>query len=179
MTVASLLASIGLDEYRSNFEDNAIDEKLLKTLNSDDLREIGVAALSHRKRILAAISERYGGHVAQYLGDGVLAYFGFPLSHEDDAERSVRASLDLMAGLSDVQSRIGENLGVTIEARVGIETGPVIVGASTDEDNAAVGETPNLVARLAGGCLSQGDRDRRADQVSAGQEHATEVAGHV
>lgn len=208
MKIDQLLESIGLTEYQSKFDAHAISDDLVFSLTSDDLREIGVVALGHRKRILAAIAEqvkgektratpaavnevqrrqvtvlfadlvdstrlsrildaedlrdlirayhavardaieRFGGYVAQYLGDGVLAYFGFPRSHEDDAERSVRAALDLIAGLSDVQLRVGARLGVTVEARVGIETGPVIVGGEADHDNAAIGETLNLAARL-------------------------------
>jgi len=92
--------------------------------------------------------KRFEGHVAKYMGDGVLAYFGYPKAHEDDAERAVRAALGLVDAVSQVTIPGGE----TLFARVGIATGAVVVGELIGEgaslENAVVGETPNLAARL-------------------------------
>jgi len=89
-----------------------------------------------------------GGYVARFMGDGVLAYFGYPQAHEDDAERAVRAGLDLTARVGQLFLPSGEPL----KARVGIATGPVIVGETIGEgisrEQAVIGETPNLAARL-------------------------------
>ena len=89
-----------------------------------------------------------GGFIAQYLGDGVLAYFGYPQAHEDDAERAVRAGLTLVRAIGKLDSGIDEGLRV----RIGIATGVVVVGDVTGKGEAqergVVGETPNLAARL-------------------------------
>ena len=91
---------------------------------------------------------RLGGMVAQYLGDGVLAYFGYPAAHEDDAERAVRTGLSILAGIGDLKAAPG----VTLQARIGVATGVVVVGDLIREgvmqENAAIGETTNLAARL-------------------------------
>jgi class 3 adenylate cyclase len=96
----------------------------------------------------AEVVERWGGHVAKYMGDGVLAYFGWPQAHEDDAERAVRAGLAITAALA----RLETPAGATLAARVGIATGLVMVGELIGEGAAqeqmVVGETPNLAARL-------------------------------
>ncbi|HEX6143280.1 MAG TPA: AAA family ATPase [Geminicoccaceae bacterium] len=94
------------------------------------------------------VVEGWGGQVAKYMGDGVLAYFGWPQAHEDEAERAVKAGLDLARGVA----RLGTPAGAGLEARVGIATGLVMVGESIGEggaqEEAVVGETPNLAARL-------------------------------
>jgi class 3 adenylate cyclase/predicted ATPase len=94
------------------------------------------------------VVERWGGHVAKYLGDGVLVYFGWPHAHEDDAERAVRAGLELVAALA----RLRAESGTPLAARVGIATGLVMVGELIGEgaakEQTVVGETPNLAARL-------------------------------
>ncbi len=86
--------------------------------------------------------------VAQYLGDGVLAYFGYPAAHEDDAERAVRAGLAIL----DVVGTLQAAPGVTLQARIGIASGVVVVGdlgrEGVTQENAAIGETTNLAARL-------------------------------
>ena len=99
----------------------------------------------------AEVVERWGGHVAKYMGDGVLAYFGWPQAHEDEAERAVRAGLELVDG---GQSRTlpPPREGQPLAARVGIATGLVMVGELIGEgaaqEQTVVGETPNLAARL-------------------------------
>jgi class 3 adenylate cyclase/predicted ATPase len=113
--------------------------ELSEQVDPEELRDVMAA---HQRDAAAAV-ERYGGHVAQYLGDGIMAYFGWPTAHEDDAERAVRAALDAVS--VDTVSR-------SVQARVGIATGSVVVGDNGGGDPAlaqtAVGETPNLAARL-------------------------------
>jgi class 3 adenylate cyclase len=95
----------------------------------------------------AKVVERWGGHVGRYMGDGVLAYFGWPQAHEDEAERAVRAGLELTAAVAALDTPAREQLA----ARVGIATGLVMVGELIGEGAArdeVVGDTPNLAARL-------------------------------
>jgi class 3 adenylate cyclase/predicted ATPase len=97
---------------------------------------------------VSAVVARYDGFVAKYMGDGVLAYFGYPRAHEDDAERAVRAGLEIEAAVTRLETRGTERLAV----RIGIATGLVVVGDLVGEgsaqEQAVVGETPNLAARL-------------------------------
>ena len=92
--------------------------------------------------------ERYEGHVAKYMGDGVLAYFGYPQAHEEDPERAVRAALDLVQAVHELTPRPE----LALQVRVGIATGLVVVGDLIGEgaakEQAVVGNTPNLAARL-------------------------------
>src|SRR5271156_939992 len=92
--------------------------------------------------------QRFGGFVAKYMGDGVLLYFGYPQAHEDDAERAVRAGLELIAAVTALKSP------VPLQTRVGIATGLVVVGdligSGEAQEHGIVGETPNLAARLQG-----------------------------
>jgi class 3 adenylate cyclase/predicted ATPase len=210
MDIANWLRDLGLKQYEQAFHDNAIDASVLRELTAEDLRELGVNLVGHRRKLLAAITLLRGekmpeprvefrqdsaaaerrqltvmfcdlvgstalstrldpedlreviaayhravtevvagidGFVAKYMGDGVLAYFGYPRAHEDDAERAVRAGLSLVddVGRLDVKS-------VRLQTRVGIATGLVIVGDLIGEGSAqeqsVVGETPNLAARL-------------------------------
>src|SRR6266446_4902418 len=96
----------------------------------------------------ARITRSYDGFLADFRGDGILAYFGYPCAHEDDAERTVRAGLDIIAAIAKLETRAGEPLAV----RIGIATGLVVVGDLSREgalrEHAVVGETPNLAARL-------------------------------
>ena len=227
MDIAAWLRDLGLERYIQAFEANDVDAAVLRTLSADDLKELGVTSLGHRKKLLDAIAalstpppedpvagagaadagapaarheaerrqltvmfcdvvgsttlaarldpedmgrvirayqsccaevvERWGGHVAKYMGDGVLAYFGWPQAHEDDAERAVRAGLELTAAVSALEAP-GLALGggrderQPLAARVGIATGLVMVGELIGEgaakEQTVVGETPNLAARL-------------------------------
>src|SRR6266581_2451304 len=96
----------------------------------------------------ARITLTYDGFLAEFRGDGILAYFGYPLAHEDDAERTVRAGLDIIAAMARLETRAAEPLAV----RIGIATGLVMVGDFSREGalrkHAVVGDTPNLAARL-------------------------------
>ena len=96
----------------------------------------------------ARITLTYDGFLAEFRGDGILAYFGYPIAHEDDAERTVRAGLDIIAAVARLETRAAEPLAV----RIGIATGLVVVrdlsGEGALREHAVVGDTPNLAARL-------------------------------
>jgi class 3 adenylate cyclase len=113
-------------------------------LDPEDLR--GVISAYHR--CCTELFERNGGFVAKYMGDGVLAYFGYPQAHEHDAERAVRAGLNLIEAVP----KLATHAGSPLQVRVGIATGLVVVGdligAGAAQEQAVVGETPNLAARL-------------------------------
>ncbi|MEE8236605.1 MAG: adenylate/guanylate cyclase domain-containing protein, partial [Gammaproteobacteria bacterium] len=119
---------------------------LSRQLDPEDLRDV---MRSYQDAVAGAVT-RYGGHVAKYLGDGVLAYFGWPQAYEDQAERAVRAGLDAVGAVAAVQ--MAES--AALAARVGIATGQVVVGDLVGESGrdaeAVTGETPNLAARLQG-----------------------------
>ena len=126
------------------FSDLVGSTALAASMDPEDLGEV-VAA--YQKCVVETV-RRFGGFVAKYLGDGVLIYFGYPQAHEDDAERSVRAGLDLVAAVARLPTR------VSLQARVGIATGLVVVGdligSGEAQERGIVGETPNLAARLQG-----------------------------
>jgi class 3 adenylate cyclase len=100
------------------------------------------------QRQVAGCVARYDGFVAKFMGDGVLVYFGYPQAHEDDAERAVRAALDIVTAMRSVRS----TEGLELACRIGIASGVVVVGDSISVGAAAeksvLGETPNLAARL-------------------------------
>ncbi len=118
--------------------------RLSSELELEDYRALIAAYQEACSRVLA----RYGGYLAKFMGDGVLAYFGYPTAHDDDAQRAVRAALDLVKVVPDLEYSPGQRPAV----RVGIATGEVvvgdIVGAETAEERAVLGVTPNLAARL-------------------------------
>ena len=217
MDLGVWLRSLGLEQYEAAFRDNAIDNAVLPSLTAEDLKDLGVDAVGHRRKLLDAIAalradinakappaelaaaidgprrdtaerrhvtvmfsdlvgstalsarmdpedlreviaayrncaaatvRRFGGFVAQYLGDGVLIYFGYPEAHEDDAERAVRAGLELISAVSALKTPIA------LQTRIGIATGLVVVGeligSGQARERGIVGETPNLAARLQG-----------------------------
>ena len=121
------------------FSDLVGSTALSARLDPEDLREV----LSAYQTCVAETVQRFGGFVAKYMGDGVLVYFGYPQAHEDDAERAVRAGLELVAAVSDLKTH------VSLQTRIGIATGLVVVGdligSGTSQEQAIVGETPNLV----------------------------------
>ena len=217
MDVGSWLRGLGLERYEAAFRENEIDETVLPTLTADDLKDLGVSIVGHRRRLLnaiealcadantkvpfpdtlstivrspkdaaerrhltvmicdlvgstalsarldpedmrveidayhaacARITRTYDGFLAEFRGDGILAYFGYPIAHEDDAERTVRAGLDIIAAVARLETRAAEPLAV----RIGIATGVVVIGDLSREgalrEHAVVGDTPNLAARL-------------------------------
>jgi class 3 adenylate cyclase/tetratricopeptide (TPR) repeat protein len=126
------------------FSDMVGSTALSARMDPEDLREI----ISTYQNCVAQIVHRSGGFVAKYMGDGVLAYFGYPEAHEDDAERAVRTGLELISAVSALKTL------APLQARVGIATGTVIVGDLLEADEARergiIGETPNLAERLQG-----------------------------
>jgi class 3 adenylate cyclase len=117
-------------------------------MDPEDLRDV-IASLQNR---CSAAIRRYDGFVAKYMGDGILAYFGYPRAHEDEAERSARAGLDIVDAMAELNAEVPRPPGVVLAVRIGIATGPVIVGDQIGDgtalETAVVGETPNLAARL-------------------------------
>ena len=113
-------------------------------LDPEDMHEL---TRRYQNSVAGAIT-RFGGYVAKYLGDGVLAYFGWPVAYEDHAERSIRSGLEALAAVEDIQSPDDQPL----KARIGIASGHVVVGdiegGSTSERGSIAGDTPNLAARL-------------------------------
>jgi class 3 adenylate cyclase/predicted ATPase len=101
----------------------------------------------------AKVIARFEGHIATYLGDGLLAYFGFPHAHEDEAQRAVRAGLGIIEAVGQLNSELIEAHGLSLAVRLGCHTGPVVVGEigdGTHGEEVALGDTPNIAARLQG-----------------------------
>jgi predicted ATPase/class 3 adenylate cyclase len=99
----------------------------------------------------AEVVQRYEGHIAQYLGDGLLVYFGYPAAHEDEARRAVHAGLGMVQAIASLNTRLSTQYGVQLAVRLGIHTGPVVVGVmggGERHEHLALGETPNIAARL-------------------------------
>src|SRR5215510_16289120 len=122
---------------------------LASQLDPEDLR----AVVRAYQEVCAKVIARFEGHIAQYLGDGLLVYFSYPLAHEDDAQRAVRAGLGILEALGPLNTRLGQERGVQLAVRLGIHTGLVVVGdvgGGTRQEQLALGETPNLAARLQG-----------------------------
>ena len=212
--IVDLLQKLGLGQYAQRFAENDMNFAILADVTDQDLQEIGVTSLGHRRQLLRAITElkggetgtpkpateyiapaiphdtaerrqvtvmfadlvgstalsahmdpedlreviaayrkcaaetvrHLGGFVSQYLGDGVVVFFGYPQAHEDDAERAVLAGLQLVAAVAGLRTR------ASLQTRVGIATGLVVVGELTDaggpQERGIIGETPNLAARL-------------------------------
>ncbi len=126
------------------FSDLVGSTALSARMDPEDLREV----ISAYQKCVADAVGRFGGFVAKYMGDGVLVYFGYPQAHEDDAERAVRAGLELIAAVISLKTH------AALQTRVGIATGLVVVGdligSGASQEQAIVGETPNLAARLQG-----------------------------
>ena len=124
------------------FSDLVGSTALSARMDPEDLREV----ISAYQKCVAETVQRSGGFVAKYMGDGVLVYFGYPQAHEDDAERAVRAGLELVGAVSELKA------ASPLQTRVGIATGLVVVGdligSGEAQERGIIGETPNLAARL-------------------------------
>ena len=122
---------------------------LSSKLDPEDFREVVRAY----QETASDVIERYEGHIAQYLGDGLLIYFGWPQAHENDAERAAYTGLGIPEAIDLLNKRLQADHGVQLAVRIGIHTGPVVVGEMGSGDryeNLALGETPNIAARLEG-----------------------------
>src|SRR4029453_14575330 len=131
------------------FCDLADSTALASRLDPEDLREVVRAY----QQTCAAVIQRFDGHIAQYLGDGLLVYFGYPHAHEDDALRAVHAGLEIVAAMRMLNTRLQQERGIRLALRLGIHTGLVVVGemgGGARHEQLALGETPNLAARLKG-----------------------------
>jgi len=126
------------------FSDLVGSTALSARMDPEDLREV----ISAYQKCVTETVRRFGGFVAKYMGDGVLIYFGYPEAHEDDAERAVRTGLELISAVSALKAP------VSLQTRVGIATGLVVVGdlvgSGEAQERGIVGETPNVAARLQG-----------------------------
>src|SRR5438128_3533131 len=118
-------------------------------LDPEDWREVVRAY----QTACAEVIWRFEGHIAQYLGDGLLVYFGYPQAHEDDALRAVRAGLGMVEAMDTLRLRLVQEWGIRLAVRLGIHTGLVVVGSMGDGDRQeqlALGDVPNIAARLQG-----------------------------
>ena len=120
---------------------------LSERLDPEELRE----TLAAYHRVCATVIRRFEGHTHNYLGDGIMVYFGFPAAHEDDAQRAVRTGLRIVEAVEQLNSRLQSEYGIDLHVRIGIDTGLVVAGAPAADagmEDAAVGVPPNIAARL-------------------------------
>src|SRR6516162_6799816 len=123
--------------------------KLASHLDPEDWRDVVRAY----QRVCTDVIQRYDGHIAQLLGDGLLIYFGYPAAHEDDAPRAVRTGLGMLAALGDLNQDLQHARGVQLAIRVGVHTGLVVVGEMGGvgrQEQLALGEVPNIASRIEG-----------------------------
>jgi class 3 adenylate cyclase len=116
---------------------------LSSQLDPEEYREVVRAY----QRVCTDVIQRYDGHIAQLLGDGLLVYFGFPQAHEDDAHRAVRTGLGILDAMEDLRTRLKQEKGIQLALRIGMHTGLVVVGAmggAGRQEQLALGETPNI-----------------------------------
>jgi class 3 adenylate cyclase/tetratricopeptide (TPR) repeat protein len=123
--------------------------RLSGQLDPEDLRDVIRAYQSTSAEVI----ERYDGYIAQHLGDGLMVYFGWPQAHEDDAQRAVHAGVGMIQDMGDLNTRLEQDKGVRLAVRIGIHTGPVVIGemgGGGRHEQLALGETINIAARLEG-----------------------------
>jgi predicted ATPase/class 3 adenylate cyclase len=129
------------------FCDLVSSTQLSGQLDPEDLRAVVCAY----QEAAAEVIQPYEGHIAQYLGDGLLVYFGYPTAHEDEARRAVHTGLGIIQAIATLNTRLAAQYGVPLAVRLGIHTGPVVVGVMGGggrHEHLALGETPNIAARL-------------------------------
>ena len=136
------------------FSDLVGSTELSRAIDPEDLRDI---VTDYREAAASAI-RRYEGTIAQYYGDGILIYFGYPIAHEDDGRRAVQAALDILEGVGRLNARVRTKRPVGLAVRIGVHTGVAIigdVGGANRTERLAMGDTPNITARIQG--LAQPD----------------------
>lgn len=129
------------------FCDLSNSTEISRALDPEDFREM----VCDYQECCAQVVDRFGGSIAQYLGDGILVYFGYPTAHEDDALRGVRAGLGILDAIRDLQVKVRDERSVELGVRIGIHTGLVVVGdvgGRSKREQLALGDTPNIAARL-------------------------------
>jgi class 3 adenylate cyclase len=118
-------------------------------LDPEDWRDV----VREYQRVCTDVIQRYDGHIAQLLGDGLLVYFGYPQAHEDDAQRAVRTGLGILAAVGNLNQDLQQTEGLQLAIRIGVHTGLVVVGAMGGQgrqEQLALGEVPNITARIEG-----------------------------
>jgi predicted ATPase/class 3 adenylate cyclase len=123
--------------------------KLSSQLDPEDYREV----VREYQRVCSEVIQRYDGYIAQYLGDGLLVYFGYPVAHEEDAQRAIHTGLGIVEAIGNLNSRLEQDKGIRLAVRLGIHTGLVVVGEMGGvgrQEQLALGETPNIAARIQG-----------------------------
>ena len=151
-TVSEPMAAVAAAERRQltvMFCDLVGSTRLAGQLDPEDLREVTRAY----QDAASAVIRDLDGHIAQFLGDGILVYFGYPTAHEEDAQRAGRAGLAIIAAIDELSLKLQREMGIAIAVRIGIHTGTTVVGVMGDEmhsEQLAIGETPNIAARLQG-----------------------------
>jgi predicted ATPase/class 3 adenylate cyclase len=149
-TAMAVAASAGAERRQLTclFCDLVNSVGLSERLDPEELRE----TLAAYHRVCATVVRRFEGHIHDYLGDGIMVYFGFPSAHEDDAQRAVRSGLGIVEAVGQLNSRLQSEYGIDLHIRIGIDTGLVVAGALAADEGmettAAVGVTPNIAARL-------------------------------
>ena len=145
--VATVVSVVERRQLTILFCDLVGSTELAQRLDPEDLREV----IRDYQSLTASVVERYEGYIAQYLGDGVLVYFGYPQAHENDAERAVRAGLAITARMAELDERWRGHIASTLAVRIGIHTGVVLIddlGGSARTERLALGDAPNFAARL-------------------------------
>jgi class 3 adenylate cyclase/tetratricopeptide (TPR) repeat protein len=156
---------------------------LSRRLDPEDLRDL----ISAYQQACTTPIERYGGFIARYIGDGILAYFGYPLAHENDAERAVRASLGILEAIDKLNNAGGRVIIEPLAVRIGISTGDAVIGYTIGrggaEENAATGEAVNLAAKLQQWAkpntvvVSSATRQLTAERFQYGEGNEHRIAG--
>jgi class 3 adenylate cyclase len=141
------ISSAGRRQLTVLFCDLVGSTELSSTLDPEDLREVVLEYQS----ICATVIGGHDGHIAQYLGDGLLVYFGYPRAHEDDARRAVRTGLGIVDAIRAAGPGLRARFGTELHVRIGIHTGVVVageMGAGATREELAVGQAPNVAARV-------------------------------
>jgi len=126
------------------FSDIVGSTQLSSQLDPEDWHDI----VTQYHQTATNVIKKFNGHVAQYLGDGILILFGYPLAHENDAERAVRAGLSILEEIQKLNDTLERDFGKQIEVRVGIHTGEVMVRSEAGDSGNIFGDTPNIAARV-------------------------------